>query len=144
MKQFISILSLLILTSCNDSSSNNNSESIYVDTSYTVSVDTTPVLEKNLEEEVIKVDSAKNYYHEPTEEERSKQEKVYEEFFGPRFYKIGAKSSVVIKVEGQPSRVSVAGPYKTFYYGRNSVTFYNGRLQEYDNADGNLKIKIDE
>ena len=114
MKHLIYILGLLILTSCDDSSSNNNSGSVYVDTSYTVSVDTTPILENYTMEEAVIVDSAKNYHYEPTEEEKRRQEKAYEEVFGPRFYKIGAKTSVVIKVEGQPSRVSVSGPYKTF------------------------------
>lgn len=141
-KKYIIIVGVLIvMQSCQ--SSIQQQESATVDSvSAEVFVDTMP--QEPIQEEIVQVDSAKNYYHEPTEEEIRKQKKVYEEIFGPSFYSIGAKTSVVIKVEGQPNSITVAGPYKTFYYGSNSVTFYNGRLQEYNNYDGKLKIKIEE
>jgi hypothetical protein len=132
---------MIVMQSCEPST--HQQESVIVDsTSAKVTVDTMP--QKPIQEEIVHVDSAKNYYHEPTKEESKRQKEVYEEIFGPRFYKIGAKTSVVIKVEGQPTSISVTGPFKTFYYGRNSLTFYNGRLQEYNNADGSLKVRIDE
>ena len=132
---------MIVMQSCEPSTQQN--ESINVDSTIAgVTVDT--IKQTPIQEEIVHVDSAKNYYHEPTKEESKKQEEEYEEIFGPSFYKIGEKSSIVIKVQGQPTSITVVGPYKTFYYGRNSVTFYNGRLESFDNSDGRLKIKIEE
>lgn len=135
------LISAIVMQSCQ--SSIQQQDSATVDSaSVEVFVDTMP--QASIKEEIVQVDSAKNYYHESTEEEKRQEKEAYEKIFGPSSYSIGAKTSVVIKVEGQPNSVTVAGPYKTFYYGRNSVTFYNGRLQEYSNYDGKLKIKIEE
>lgn len=136
------ILSAMILTqSCNNP--NNQQETVTIDTtSATIIVDTVPKVSNN--EEIITVDTAKYIEKKLTKEEEKRQNKIFDDFFGPKFYKIGAKPSVIIKVEGQPTRVIVIGPYKTFYYGGNSLTFYNDRLQEYNNADGSLKVRIEE
>lgn len=124
--------------SCKDSQQNKNSESIYLDTTYTYKTDTIPELNATA------VDTSEYSEKKLTKEEEIRLNKIRDDFFGPEFYKIGAKPAVVIKVEGQPSRVSVVGPYKTFYYGVNSLTFYNNRLESYDNYDGKLKIRIEE
>lgn len=138
MKYFILLYILAISCNTNETPVNKSDKGTNV-----VLVDTISNISQSTIETKVKVDSAKNYSHEPTEAEIRRQKKAYEEIFGPEFYKIGAKSSDVIKVEGQPNSVIVSGPYKTFYYGRNSVTFYNRRLQDYNNFDGKLKIKID-
>lgn len=132
------IFLIVMSISCKDSQQNKNSESIYLDTAYTYTTDTTSDFNATV------VDTSQYSEKKLTKEEEIRRNKILDDFFGPEFYKIGAKPSVVIKVEGQPSRVSVVGPYKTFYYGVNSLTFYNNRLESYDNYDGKLKIKIQE
>ncbi len=137
------ILGVMILTqSCNNPNREHDSVKLEKN-SVIVTVDSTPW--EPIQEEIVRVDTAKKSYDgPPTKEKVRRQKEIYDPIFGGEYYKIGAKSADVIKIEGQPTSVSVIGPYKTFYYRRNSLRFYNSRLQDYDNTDGRLKVKIEE
>ena len=139
MNKFILSLCTIFLLSCNDYRPVDNNNNNNQNTSSIILIDTTPMpTEFNTKNDVQSRDLS-----EGEKKAYEYMERKMEEAF-PKFYKIGSKPSVVIKVQGQPTRVIVSGPYKTFFYGISNLTFYNNHLESYDNIDGSLKIKIED
>ena len=115
---------------------------------YEVVVDTAvmqPASATNDTEHHVGVDTAKNEY-DFSKDKRTKEEKragqlAIDKFFGTATYTLGSSEEDVLDIQGQPTSVSQTGPYKTFIYKTSSLTFYNGKLEEFTN-NGNLKIKV--
>lgn len=59
------------------------------------------------------------------------------------YFTIGSTEDEVLEVMGDPTNYSNLGSAgKLFIYGSSSVVFKNGKVESYDNNDGNLKIKV--
>lgn len=63
------------------------------------------------------------------------------------YFSIGSTKKDVIRIMGDPLEVTEIGPFTTFYYSgsmldRATVGFENGRVKDYNNVAGKLKIKI--
>ena len=118
MKNVLSILIFLVLIGCNKSSSEREKDYI-----------------KNLEEKnralEKELQSKENSY------KNGESGKISNEFF-----KIGSTEDEVLQVMGDPSSLDNVGPFKIFHYESSSVKFENGRVRDYDNFDGNLKVKV--
>jgi curved DNA-binding protein CbpA len=58
------------------------------------------------------------------------------------YYTIGSSKNAVLRIQGNPSQIINAGSTVMWYYGTSSVTFENGKVSEFSNIGGNLKIKL--
>ncbi len=70
--------------------------------------------------------------------EETKNDKVNNEIY----FTIGSTEDKVLEVMGDPESLNKIGPFKTYNYGLSYIRFKDGRVESYDNADGNLKIKV--
>lgn len=119
-KCFIFLLLVLVLTGCNNNSS--QAEKDYIEN-----------LEKKnaaLEKELQEIDGNSS----DESKEVSKKSKNY--------FTIGSTEDEVIDVMGDPTTYNTIGPFKTLSYGLSSVKFEDGRVTGYDNEDGNLKVRM--
>jgi len=57
-------------------------------------------------------------------------------------YSLGSTENEVLKIQGQPTSISVIGNSTTYFYSYSSVSFENGIVVSYDNSARNLKIRI--
>ena len=62
------------------------------------------------------------------------------------YFTVGSTEREVIRVLGDPTSINKVGPFKTYYYGggitSSTVGFEDGRVMEYNNDAGNLKVKM--
>ncbi|MBS1734091.1 MAG: hypothetical protein JST02_12415 [Bacteroidetes bacterium] len=61
------------------------------------------------------------------------------------YFTIGSTEDEVLEVMGDPTTyVDMGSAGKRFMYGISSVVFENGKVESYNNLDGNLKVKVKE
>jgi hypothetical protein len=58
------------------------------------------------------------------------------------YFTIGSTEEEVLDVMGDPTSLTTIGSNKTYHYNLSRVKFKNGKVDSYDNFDGNLKIKV--
>ena len=58
------------------------------------------------------------------------------------YYNIGSSKNTVLRIQGTPTRIINAGSTVLWYYKSSSVTFQNGKVSEFSNINGNLKIQL--
>jgi hypothetical protein len=59
------------------------------------------------------------------------------------YFTIGSSEDEVLDVMGDPTNyMDLGSAGKRFYYGSSSVVFEKGKVESYNNLDGNLKVKV--
>ena len=59
------------------------------------------------------------------------------------YFTIGSTEDEVLEVMGDPTNyMDLGSAGKRFYYGLSSVVFEKGKVESYNNFDGNLKVKV--
>lgn len=56
----------------------------------------------------------------------------------PSFFTVGSTQDEVLVVQGTPTRMDTS----KWYYGFSEVRFKNGRVEDYDNYFGNLRVRL--
>lgn len=131
MKKFLPLLFSFTCLACNDQSNTTEKDNV-------IKLQEQKI--KELEDRLNEVE--KNQKNDVTPE---KADIDYSPKHTPQtqdFFYIGSTEEEVLKVQGQPTSILGGGSRKTYMYGRDNITFDNGKVTSYMNLDGSLKIKV--
>lgn len=120
MKRYYFVLLVSLLVGCNNNPSQTEKEYI-----------------KNLEE---KNAALEKELHEVKSDSQEESKESTTQSKG--YFTIGSTEEEVLQVMGDPESYQNLGPGKMFQYGMSSVLFVNGKVESYNNLDGNLKVKV--
>ena len=126
MKRFYyTLLFLLLIVSCQNSS---QAEKEYIKNLE----EKNRLLEQELQERKDKKDK-KDQKNIPEETNQTSKD----------YFTIGSTEKEVLAIMGTPTSYLDMEPYYTkYHYGMSNVTFQKGKVSNYDNVDGNLKVKL--
>ena len=117
---FYTIFFTLFFSACNQSPSQTEKDYI-----------------ENLEKKNAELEKELQQIRENPNDETKKNQADNESYFS-----IGSTEDEVLEAMGDPKSLDKVGPFKTYYYGLSYIRFKDGRVESYDNTDGNLKIKL--
>lgn len=120
MKKIVPFLVLVTILSCNTGETEKASK--YLSQSTTASHDSIEAIIKRQNDLRDKIQEIKEQNRET--------------------YSIGSAESEVIRIQGQPTSVLGEAPNQLFFYGHDYVKFKDGRVSNYSNTDGTLRIEL--